>query len=75
MNTQLLEQARHLTVDDQIELVAALWDDIAQRNISSLPTEAQKAELDRRLKDHLENPDDVIPWDEVKASVLKYIGR
>lgn len=69
MNTQLLEEARHLTVDDQMELVAALWDEIAAKDAIPLPTEAQKAELDRRLADHLENPDDVIPWDVVKASI------
>lgn len=75
MNTQLLEEAQHLTVDDQIELVAALWDNIAATDAIPLPTEAQKAELDRRFADHLENPDDVIPWDEVKASGMKHIGR
>lgn len=75
MNTQLLEEARHLTVDDQIELVAALWDDMAISDALPLPTEAQKAELDKRLEDHLKNPEDVIPWSEAKMSTLKHIGR
>lgn len=38
-------------------------------------TDAQKAELDRRLADHEANPDDVVPWSEVKAYALARIGR
>lgn len=75
MNTQLLEEVRQLTVNDQIDLVAALWDEIVKNDAVSLPTDTQKIELDRRLTEHLKNPDDVIPWVEVKASVLKHIGR
>jgi len=75
MNTQLFDQARQLSVEEQIELVEALWDDIASRNAVPHPTEAQRAELDRRLDDYLAHPDDVIAWDEVKASALARIGR
>lgn len=75
MNTQLFDQARRLSVDDQIALVQALWDDIARRNRVPPPTEAQEAELDRRLADHDANPDDVVPWSEVKAAALADIGR
>ena len=32
MNTHLLDQARQLSVEEQLELVEALWDDIARRN-------------------------------------------
>lgn len=32
-------------------------------------TEPQRAELDRRVAADAEFPDDVVPWDEVKASV------
>ena len=54
--------------------VEALWDDIAKRNHVPPPTEAQRAELDRRLADHEANPDDVVPWSDVKASALADIG-
>jgi len=33
-------------------------------------TEAQQTELDRRLADHLNNPDDIVSWDEVKAAAI-----
>ena len=75
MNAQLLSQARQLSVQDQLELAAALWDGIAERNAVPAPTDAQKAELDRRLADHEANPDDVVPWSEVKTSALAHIGR
>ena len=75
MNTQLLQQASVLELDEQIELVEAIWDGIVDRNAAPLLTDAQKTELDRRLADHLANPDDVIPWSEVKAAALARIGQ
>lgn len=75
MNTQLLDQARQLSVEDQPELVEALWDGLAQRTAIPLPTAAQKAELDQRLTDHEANPEDVLSWTEVKAQALARIGR
>ena len=52
MDTDLLDQARQLSLHDQLELVEALWDTIAKRKAASPPTDAQKAELDRPLADH-----------------------
>jgi len=75
MNTQLLEQAQVLAVDEQIELVEAIWDGIVSRNAVPPLTEAQKAELDSRLAHHLANPDDVVSWDEVKAAALAKIRQ
>ncbi len=73
MNPQLLQQASELDVDEQIELVEAIWDGIVSRDAAPLLTEAQEAELDRRLAYHLANPDDVVPWSEVKATALSKI--
>lgn len=75
MNPRLLQQASQLDVDEQIELVEAIWDGIVSRGAAPPITEAQKAELDRRLADHLANPDDVVPWSEVKAAALAKIRR
>lgn len=75
MNTHLLDQVRQLSVHDQLELVEALWDGIVKHDAVPPPTDAQKAELDRRLADHEANPDDVVPWSEVKASALARMGR
>lgn len=75
MNTQLLEQARVLAIDEQIELVEAIWDGIVSRDAVPSLTEAQKTELDCRLADHIAYPNDVIPWSEVKAAVLAKIRQ
>lgn len=75
MNTRLLDQARQLSIEEQLELVEALWDNIEKRKGVPPPTDAQKAELDRRLSDHENNPGDVLPWNEVKASALARIGQ
>ncbi len=75
MNTQLLQQASVLDIDEQIELVEAIWNGIVSRGAVPPLTEAQKTELDRRLADHLENPDDVVSWDEIKTSILAKMDR
>jgi len=75
MNTSLFDQVRNLPLEEQLELVEALWDSIGHRNAVPGPTDAQKAELDRRLADHTANPEDVVPWDEVKDAALTRIGR
>jgi len=68
MNRQLLNQVSQLSVDERLELVEAIWDTIDPTEIPL--TEAQQQELDRRLNDHLDHPDDVVPWEEVKAEAL-----
>ena len=75
INTQLLQQASVLDIDEQIELVEAIWDGIVSRGAAPLLTESQKTELDRRLADHLANPNDVISWDDVKAAALAKIRQ
>jgi len=74
MNVQILQQARVLEINEQIELVEAIWDGILSRGGAPSLTEVQKSELDRRLADHLANPDDVVSWSEVKAAALAKIG-
>jgi putative addiction module component (TIGR02574 family) len=70
MSAQLLQQASVLDIDEQIELVEAIWNSIVSRGAVPSLTEAQKTEIDRRLADHLANPNDVVPWSEVKAAAL-----
>jgi putative addiction module component (TIGR02574 family) len=70
MKTQLLQQASALDIDEQIELVEAIWTGIVSRGLEPSLTESQKLELDRRLADHLANPNDVIAWDDVKEAAL-----
>ncbi len=75
MNAQLLAEARKLSVDDRIELVEAIWDSIATPEGTPALTDVQAAELHRRLADHLANPDDVVPWNDVRAEALAQLQR
>ncbi len=75
MNMHLLNQARQLSVEEQLEMVEALWDNIVERNAVPPVTDAQKVELDRRLAEHDANPDDVVSWSEVKALAIARIKR
>jgi putative addiction module component (TIGR02574 family) len=75
MSSTLLDQARKLSAEEQLELAEALWDGLAERAAVPLPTEAQCAELDRRLAEDDATPDDVAPCSEVKAEALGRIRR
>jgi putative addiction module component (TIGR02574 family) len=64
-----------LSVEDRIALALAIWDSIAAEPHPPLLTEAQRQELQRRLDDHEANPDDVVPWEQVKAEALARFRR
>ena len=64
-----------LNVDDRLALVEEIWASIcADAKVFPL-SDAQRAELDRRVADDNAFPDDVVPWDQVKASVIARLGR
>ena len=64
-----------LSVEERLALVEELWDSIAE-STGKLPlTEAQQAELDRRLAEHEAHPDDVVSWEDVKASIEARVKR
>ena len=56
-----------LSRTDRVAVVNALLDSVATDYVPSTLTEAQLRELDRRIADDDANPDEVIPWEEVKA--------
>ena len=64
-----------LNVDERLALVEEIWATICADAKTFPLTDAQRAELDRRVADDDAFPDDVVPWDEVKASVRSRQGR
>jgi putative addiction module component (TIGR02574 family) len=64
-----------LSVEDRIALAQAIWESISAQPHPSLLTEAQRQELQRRIEDHEANPDDVVPWEQVKAEALARFRR
>ena len=69
MKAELLEEVRHLPVEERIELAEAIWDTIAEdAGSDALPlAESHRLELDRRLSELEAHPDAARPWEEVRA--------
>lgn len=67
--TTTLNQIVALDIQDRIRLVQAILDSIAAEQVDLDLTESQKWELDLRIDDYKANPDEVITWAEVKASI------
>lgn len=74
MSNVSMEDLLKLTVAERIQLVGDLWDSIAADSGAFPVTEAQKAELDRRLAEHEADPDSAIPWEEVRERLQKKYG-
>jgi putative addiction module component (TIGR02574 family) len=67
MSTEtVFKEARALPLAEQVELCRNLWDEIVESK-ELTPGEAEL--IDRRLQEHLKNPDDVVSWEEVKAKL------
>ena len=64
-----------LNVDERLALVEEIWASICVDAKVFPLTNVQRAELDRRVADDAAFPDEVMPWDEVKASVRSRLGR
>jgi putative addiction module component (TIGR02574 family) len=64
-----LSQFDGLSLPQKLEIVEALWDDIAE-STSALPIpEWHKEELDRREAENAANPTPGIPWEEAKRQI------
>lgn len=63
-----LEEALKLSVDGRLELIEVLWNSIvAERGEGFGVTDAERVELQRRLRAHEADPDSAVPWEVVKA--------
>ena len=59
-----------LSISERIQLVEDIWDSIANVPQSVPLTAAQREELDRRLEDYRQHPDEGSPWEEVRSRIL-----
>ena len=63
-----------LTVAERIQLAEDLWESIPE-SADIFLTDAQKAELDRRLKDLEQHPDTGEHWEVVRARLYGRLKR
>ncbi len=68
MNSQFSEILQ-LSVAERIQLVEDIWDSVAAFPNEVPLTESQKKELDRRLLSYAQNPQEGIPWEDLKAQL------
>ncbi|MEJ0000384.1 MAG: addiction module protein [Verrucomicrobiota bacterium] len=59
-----------LSVAERIQLAEDIWDSIATAPEQMILTDAQRAELDRRLDDYHRHPDEGTPWEVLKKQLL-----
>lgn len=59
-----------LSREDRLVVAEALWDSVARETESAPVSDAQRAELERRLADSIARPDAVTPWEVIKARAL-----
>jgi len=56
--------------EQRLALVHEIWETIVSEPQPPLLTEAQRLELERRVAEDDAAPDDVVPWEQVKAQAL-----
>jgi putative addiction module component (TIGR02574 family) len=71
MSTFALSELLKLPVPERLRLVEAIWDSIADVPEAIALSDAERAELDRRLEAFLKNPREGSPWPEVKARITR----
>ncbi|MBS9391373.1 MAG: hypothetical protein AN485_18200 [Anabaena sp. MDT14b] len=64
-----LNEIKALSIADRIRIVQDILESIAAEQAYPDLTTAQKRELDRRITDYEANPDDVMTWQEITASI------
>ena len=64
-----LSEILRLPVSERIDVVEQIWDSVAADSDAVPVTPEQREELDRRLKEHEQNPNDVVEWSEVERRI------
>lgn len=74
MATITLEQLKHLSLAEKLQLVEDLWDNIAQDAAAQPISPELERELQQALEEYRLNPDEGENWDTVKAEILRALS-
>jgi putative addiction module component (TIGR02574 family) len=75
MDETLVTELLKLTPAERIQLAEELWDSVAAdpENLPAL-SDAQRAEIQRRLDEHDRDPTTAIAWEELRARLRSRFG-
>ena len=66
----------HLSEDEKLALAGQLWDSVlASKSPGAVLSDAQRSELQRRVSEAEEHPEDYVNWSEALASTLKRLAQ
>ena len=71
----ILDAVRSLPVSDQVRLMQEIQDDLQLDSQSTEVSPEFAAELDRRMTELDQNPNDVVAWEDVLAEARKRHNR
>ena len=71
----ILDAVRSLPVRDQVRLMQEIQDDLQLDSQASEVSPELAAELDRRMLELDQNPNDVVAWEDVLAEARKRHNR
>jgi putative addiction module component (TIGR02574 family) len=60
-----------LSIAERLELAQAIWESVVAEGAVPPLTEAQQADLTRRLAQLDADPDNVLTWEQIKAHVRR----
>ena len=72
MPSSPLGELLKLPAGDRAELAMALWESLSDAECDGAfeLSDMDRAELDRRWAEHVENPDSAVPWSQVRSKLL-----
>jgi len=70
--SEILEQIRRLPPEEQYEVAERVWEEFGDFDDDLTPEQA--AELERRAEEFRKNPQDSIPWEQVRDEVRQRFG-
>ena len=67
--SNLRNEIGNLSAAEKFELLDAVWESLEANELALM--EGQREELDYRLGQYERNPDEVVPWEEVRAGLFR----